>query len=441
MFNKRNILLLCLFILLVPLVGAAAAQDGEPLRIGLLVDQSGALTLYGYELEYGFKLGLLYQAGIDPSDYDSIDAALADVRLGGRPVEILIRDNASDPDTAASQARDLIEVDGAEILVGAPSSGVTVGLQQIALDNEVMLFVAPGASAAITGANFNVNTVRVCRNSFQDSLAIASFALELGEKWIVLAQDYEFGRTSAEGFVQLMEPRGVTFVRDIIYAPLDTTDFTPYLQEILASDAEVLFPIWAGDTAVALFQQLAELGVSDRMKIALAFNSNDVIALSDPSTLGYVGFIVYHYTFPETEANAWLTEKHVEFFPNPTTGSPDYPDLFTECSFATAQAIAIALEETGGDTLPEAMIPAIEGLIFEGPKGTYGIRPSDHQGLASLYIAQLDNLDSPEYAYLTLLTEVTPLEAVPPCALPEAMQDRCAMDEEFLSELEAALSE
>lgn len=439
MFQKRFlVLLLCAMLML---AGVAAAQDDEPIRIGLLVDQSGGLTLYGYELEYGFKLGLLYESGIDPSEYDSVDAALADVRVAGRPVEILVRDNASDPDTGASQARELIEVEGVEILVGAPSSGVTVGLQQIALDNDVMLFAAPGASAAITSTNFNPNTVRVCRNSFQDSLAIASFATELGENWIILAQDYEFGRTSAEGTVAVLEPAGVNFVQDTIYAPLETTDFTPYLQEVLASGADVLFPIWAGDTAVALFQQIAELGVSDTMTVALAFNSNDVVAVSDTSTLGYAGFIVYHYTFPETEINDWMVEKHVEFFPNPATGTTDYPDLFTECSFATAQAVFRALEATDGDTLPSAMIPAIEGLIFEGPKGTYGIRPSDHQALAPLYIAELDNLDSPEFAYLTLLNEVSPLDTAPPCALPEDMQDRCAMDEAFMAEFEAALSE
>ncbi len=437
---KKRIFMLFLSVILV-MAGAASAQDDAPLKIGLLVDQSGALTLYGYELEYGFKLGLLYQAGIDPADYDTVDDALADLEIAGRSVEILVRDNGSDPDVAASQARELIEVDGVEILVGAPSSGVTVGLQQVALDNEVMLFVAPGASSAITGANFNPNTVRVCRNSYQDSLAIASFATDLGENWIILAQDYEFGRASAEGTVAVLEPAGVSFVQDTIYAPLETTDFTPYLQEILASGADVLFPIWAGDTAVALFQQLAELGVSDQMTIALAFNSNDVIGVSDPSTLGYAGFIVYHYTFPDTEINDWLVEKHMEFFPNPVTGEADYPDLFTECSFATAQAVTLALEAAEGDTLPEAMIPAVEGLIFEGPKGAYGIRPSDHQALAPLYIAQLDNLDSPEFAYLTLLSEVSPLDTAPPCAVPEEMQDRCAMDEEFMTAFEAALSE
>jgi branched-chain amino acid transport system substrate-binding protein len=442
MLRKRYLVFLLVTLLSALFLGIVSAQDDEPIVIGLLTDQSGALTVYGYELEYGVKLGLLYQAGIDPSDYDTIDDALADVRIAGRPVEILVRDNGSDPDTGASQARELIEVDGAEVLIGAPSSGVTVGLQQVALDNDVMLFVAPGASPAITGANFNVNTVRVCRSAIQDTLAWTKALDDLGTNWIILAADYEFGRATAAGYEALLPAEGVTFVHDTIYAPLETTDFTAYLQEVLASDADVLLPIWAGDTTVALLQQIAELGVLDQMSVALAGNSNDIIVASDPTQVGITMFLIYHYTFPDTEINDWMTEKHVEFFPNPFTGETDFPDLFTECAFATAQAVVLALEATGGDTLPEAMIPAVEGLIFDGPKGTYGIRPSDHQALAPLYIAQLANLDSPEFAFYDLVAEIPAVEVAPPCQLPEDMQDRCDMDADFMEAFtEASMSE
>src|SRR5690606_21233141 len=326
---------------------------------------SGALTTYGYELEYGFKLGLLYAAGVDLADYDNnIDDALAAVVVAGRPVEVVVRDNGSDADTAASQARELIEQQGAEILVGAPSSGVTLSLQQIALDNDVLLFAAPGASPSITGDNFNVNTFRVCRNTFQDSLALASFATEgLGTDWVILAADYEFGRSSAEAFNAVLSGAGVNFVQDTIYAPLETNDFTSYLQQVLDSGADTLLPIWAGDTTVTLFQQLAELGVGEQMNIVGAFNSNDIMLLSDPSTVGTISWIVYHYTFPDNEINDVLIEGYQNVY-------GDYPDLFSECAFATAQAIVAAVEATDGDTLPEALIPALEGMIFEGPKGT-----------------------------------------------------------------------
>ena len=433
MLRKGLVLVL---VVLVMLVGAVSAQDGEPLVVGLLTDESGALTIYGYELEYGFKLGLLYAAGINPDDYDSIDDALADVEIAGRPLEIVIRDNGSDPAVAADQARELIESEGAEILVGAPSSGVTLGLQQVALDNDVMLYVAPGASPSITTDSFNVNTVRVCRNTIQDSLALASFAAEgLGTDWVILAADYDFGRASATAFEATLSAYGVNFVQDTIFAPLETTDFTSYLQEVLDSGADALLPIWAGDTSVALFQQLAELGVNEAMNVVGAFNSNDIVAVSDPSTIGNVSWIVYHYSFPETEANDWMVEKHVEFFPNPTTGETDYPDLFTECGFATGQAVFETVTATEGDTLPDAMIPAVEGLIFEGPKGTYYVRPSDHQALVPMYVARLVNLDDPEYKFYDLLSEVSALDAAPPCNLPEDMADRCEMDAEFMESI------
>ncbi|NDJ62052.1 MAG: ABC transporter substrate-binding protein [Chloroflexi bacterium] len=431
----RKMLLVLLLITLVAAGGAVSAQDATPIRIGLLVDQSGGLTIYGFEMEFGFKLGLLYQTGIDPSDYASIDDALADVRIAGRPVEILVRDNASEVDTGVSQARELIEQQGVEILVGAPSSGVTVGLQQVAQDFGVILMATPGASAAITSTNFNENTFRVCRNGAQDFLTFGSVAADqFGTDFVMLAADYEFGRSLAQAAEVSLPNYGVNFVQSTIYAPLETTDFTQYVQQVLAAEADVLLPIWAGDGTVTLFQQLAEFGVLEEMEVATGMNSNDIVAVSDPSTIGQLGWIVYHYAFPETEINDWLTEHYREIY-------DDVPDLFSECSFATAQALAIALEATEGDTFPDTMIPALEGLIFEGPKGNYYIRPSDHQALAPMYVVRVDNLDDPESRFFELVGVAGALDIAPPCILPEGLEDRCEMDAEFLEtvrELETA---
>ena len=428
--RHQKLVLLAIVVLSLLLAIGVSAQDSEPLKIGLLTDQSGPLTIYGIEQENGFLLGLLYAAGIDPTEYDSIEAALADVTIAGRPVEVIVRDNASNADTAATQARELIEQEGVEILVGAPSSGVMTGVQQVALDSDVLVFANPAASPAITGANFNENTFRICRNTFQDFLAFAPYASEeIGTNFVILAVDNDFGRASAGAAQGVFSGQGIQFPTETIYAPLETTDFTPYLQQVLDSGADVVLPIWAGDSSVTLFQQIAELGVGEQMTIVAAFNSNDIVAVSDPSTIGNVSWIVYHYSFPQNEINDWLVEKHQAVY-------SDVPDLFTECSFATAQAIALALEATGGDTLPEAMIPALEGLFFEGPKGSYAIRPSDHQTIMPMYVAQLDNLDDPDQKFYTLLAEIPGKDAIPPVMLPEAIAaDRLALDDAFMAEL------
>ncbi len=431
---RRLVLALLITVMMIlPLAGNISAQTTDPLVIGLMVDQSGALTIYGYEEEYGFKLGLLYAAGINPADYDNdMDKALAAVTIAGRPVEVVMRDNGSVADTAASQARDLVEQQGAEILVGSPSSGVMTGVQQVALDSDVILFVDPAASPAITGANFNVNTFRVCRNSYQDFLAFAPYAKQsLGTDFVILAIDNDFGKSSAGAAQAILGSAGINFVSDTIYAPLDTTDFTPYLQQVLNSGANAVLPIWAGDSSVTLFQQMAELGVGKKMAVISAFNSNDIVAKSDPSNIGNVSWIVYQYAFPTNPINDWLTAEYKAVY-------NDVPDLFSECSFATAQALVKAVEATNGDAVPSAMIPALEGMIFNGPKGVYGIRPSDHQALVPMYIAKLTNLDDPDQKFYELLSTVPATDIIPPVALPESMADRTSMDAAFMDALKAA---
>jgi branched-chain amino acid transport system substrate-binding protein len=409
-------LLLILMSVLVLSVGVAFAQEGEPLRIGLLTDTSGPLTIYGVELQNGFELGIDY-------------ATDGTMEVAGRPIEILVRDNASDPDVAASQARELIEREGVEILVGTVSSGVTVQLQSIAADFDVILLAGPAASPAITGENFDPNTFRVCRNSFHDFLAFANYAEEnLGTNFIQLAADYEFGRASAEAAEAVLSGAGIEFPEETIFAPQDTTDFTPFLQQVIESEADAVIVSWAGDSTVTLFQQLDELNVAQSVPVVAAFNSNEIIAAQDPSTIGTVSWMIYHYSFPDNEINDWLVENHRERY-------NDVPDLFTECGFASAQAIVEAVEASEGETFPEDLIPALEGLEFEGPKGTYIIRPGDHQALVPMYIAELVSLDDPDFLYYDLLETVPALNIIPPCNLPEEYADRCAMNDEFMESM------
>jgi branched-chain amino acid transport system substrate-binding protein len=112
-----------------------------------------------------------------------------------------------------------------------------------------------------------------------------------------------------------------------------------------------------------------------------------------------IGLNVYHYTVPENEINDWLVARHLEEFNEP-------PDLFTAGGMASAIALVSALEATGGDAGSDAMIGALEGLKFEGPKGTYYLRPEDHVCEQPMNILRLVNLEPdldgdgvPEYAF------------------------------------------
>lgn len=383
-----------------------AVPLGEPLKIGVLSDLSGGLQLFGNEMWEGLQLGFDY----------ATDGTLV---AGNRPIELIIKDDTGNVDVATAAARELIESDGVEILIGNTSSGLALQVQNIAKENDVIYFAAPAASADITGKNFNDHTFRVCRNSAQDSLTIGGYAIQnIGKKYLILAEDYAFGQATAAGFQAVFTALGGEFLTEApIFAPSDTTDFTAYIQQIKDAAPDGLILIWATNTSgTILFQQLTDQGVTGNIPFITGFSSNDLTKLLDPNlvTVGPVGLIVYHYSLPQTEANDFLTEQYQAKFQK-------YPDLFSECGFATAQAVVNALNTTSGDTAAEALIAALEGLTFEGPKGTYTIRASDHQALAPMYVVKLVSITDPEEKFFELVEEVSADKTAPPCSAP----DRC----------------
>jgi branched-chain amino acid transport system substrate-binding protein len=399
----RNLTLTVLVILMTPSLTAApatGAQDGKPLKIGLITDLSGALSLYGIELENGFTLGLDYATG-------------STLEVAGRPVKILVRDYASDAEWAVTQAREMIEGEGVEILVGAPSSGVTQGLIDVAAEHDVILMAGPGADPRITGEFFQPTTFRACPNAYQETLAIAAWAVEhIGLNYVQLTPDYAFGYGWAAAFDYAFMQKGASFVQKTIFVPTYTTEFARYLRQVIDSGADGVIITWAGASSVNLFRQATGLGLGvddDKPAIITSFSSNDIVlAFADRSRIGTIGPMVYHYTLPDNQVNDWLVKKHIETY-------DDVPDLFTECGFATAQVIVAGVEAAGGSTLAEDLIPALEGLTWEGPKGSYYMRPEDHQALMPMYVVKLVNLDDPDQKFYELVSEVSAEDAAPPC--------------------------
>lgn len=391
---------------------------GPVLKIGQISWLSGALALYGQQQTRGFELGLEYASGGEKD-------AEGHWIIAGRPVEVLTRDDEGNPEKGVQYARELIEKEGVEILQGPVGSAVAAALTTVAQENKMILMVDPAASAFITGAYFNPYVFRTSRTNFDDTLVIAKYLVEnVGKNFAHIGIDNAFGQGSGVALAYSVEKFGGKVVADI-YAPADTTDFTPYIQQAMDSGAECLFLTWAGTGYVTLFQQLGDLGALDTMRVATGYGDNASFAAVYGSAVGQIGLNVYHYTVPDNEINAWLTEKHMERFNEP-------PDLFTAGGMASALALAKALEITGGDASGDALIPALEGLKFEGPKGTYYIRPEDHVCEQPMNVLELININPdkdgdgvPEYEFFKTVYVSAFDELGVPCTLEGDYAARC----------------
>jgi branched-chain amino acid transport system substrate-binding protein len=81
-----------------------------------------------------------------------------------------------------------------------------------------------------------------------------------------------------------------------------------------------------------------------------------------------------------------------------------------------------AVKKTNGDVSGDALKAAMEGMEFEGPKGTVYIRPEDHVAIQDMYILKLVNVTDPDANFYEYVETTRP---EPPCLLPEALKDRC----------------
>ena len=388
------------------------ATCDEPVTVGVITDLTGALAIYGAHINRAVPIGFAYATDSEPQS-----GAEQTYMVDDCEVRVLIRDDQSNAELSATVARELIEVDGADILIGTVSSGVTATLQGLAAENDIILIAAPAAATDITGKDFNENTFRASRHNYQDAMAICDqFVNGDGyETFVQIAPDYSFGYGGAAAYKDACTFEGGEFVADDVFAPADTTDFTSFLQPFADTDANALLVTWAGGGFVPLLQAAIDLGVVDADTVlGSPFVDNVVMPAFFSNAIGSTSTILYHYTAPDNAVNDYLIEK--------AAAAGAIPDLFDADGMNAAIMVVEALRATGGAADADSLRAALEGMSFEGPKGLIEIRAEDHVAIQDMYIVTLLNVDDPEFKYYEYVDTVRP---VPPCLLEGDFVDRC----------------
>jgi len=385
------------------------ASCDEPVTVGVITDQTGALAVYGAHILRSVPIGFAYATGSDPQTGDEQTYMVDDCEI-----RVLFRDDAGDAELSTTVARELIEVEGADILIGTVSSGVTAGLQGLARDNDVILIAAPAAATDITGKDFNENTFRASRQNYQDAIAICENLTKQYSTFVQIAPDYSFGYGGAEAFADACTFFGGSFPEDPIFAPADTADFTPYMEQVADSDAEAFLVTWAGAGFIPLVQAAADLGVLADKPLGSAFIDNQFLPVFFSNAIGTTSTILYHYTAPDNPINDYLVAEAAEL--------GTFPDLFDADGMNAAIMTVEGLRASGGASDAASLRAALEGLSFEGPKGLIEIRPEDHVAIQDMYIVTLLNVDSPTFEYFEYVETVRP---DPPCKLEGDFLSRC----------------
>jgi branched-chain amino acid transport system substrate-binding protein len=253
----------------------ARAQSTAPIRIGLMAPLTGVAAAGGREIVDGFTM------------YWSEVKNMA----GGRKVEVLVEDDASNPDTALQKARRLVEQTKVDFLAGNLLANTGLAVANYVKGNGVPYFIPVIAANDLTQRARIKNVIRVGGYAAsQFSPPLADWALKQGYKRVaMIAQDYTFGHEQCGGFAQTFTEGGGTVVGQF-WHPLNTADYSPYLGQVASLKPDVVFAMETGADSTRLVQQYASFGLKGRIPLLGAQNTIDqsVIRTMGPECEGIV---------------------------------------------------------------------------------------------------------------------------------------------------------
>ncbi|GAA3762328.1 substrate-binding domain-containing protein [Microbacterium kribbense] len=371
--------------------GPATGGSGSPsapssISVGVISSETGPLAGYGKQYLDAFKAGL---------DYATDGTGAVD----GAKLDVAYRDDAGDPDTAVTAAKDMIG-SGTKILLGSVSSGVALAVAEQAAQNKVLFISGPAAADAITG--INKYTFRSGRQSAQDVATAGTFLTDItGKKITVFAQNTAFGQGNEAAVKAILGAKGATV--NSVLVPEDATEFTPFAQQILQGKPDLVFVAWAGATSGAMWQALSQQHVLGAIPVVTGLGDSPTYSAYGEAS-GKIQFLSYY--FPGA-ADTDVEKKMIDM----VTAAGGTPDLFSPDGFNAAIMLVHAVKEGHGDV--PAMIKALEGYTFDGVKGKTTVRASDHALLQEMYQAKLvDNGGkfTPELIKSVPADEVSPAE-------------------------------
>jgi len=352
------------------LLGAVGAGAAEPIKIGFGMALTGGLAANGkaallamqiWEEETNAKGGLL-----------------------GRPVKLIYYDDQSNPATVPGLFTKLLDVDKVDLVVGdygtnllAPAMPIIIshkmtflGLFGLDVNHE---FHYPKYFSMVPTGGPDPS------GSFSEGFFAVAEAQNPKPKTIaIVAADAEFSRNAADGARARAKKDGMQIVYDKTYPP-NTTDYTPIIRAIDATNPDLVFSASYPPDAVGMVRAANEIGLHAKMfgggLVGLQFTS---IKTQLGAQLN--GIVNYDFWEPAKTLQSSGVEDFLKKYQAKAAGAGVDPlgYYLPPFAYANMQALAAAVEgakDLDQDKLAEFLrshtVKTIVGDVKWGPNGEW----------------------------------------------------------------------
>jgi len=237
------------------LAAPPANAQSNPIRIGVLGDQSGPYSAIGGP-------GAVLATKMAVSDFGG--------SVLGRRIEVVSADMQNKPDLAAVIARKWFETEGVEAVVDLPTSSVALAVNEIGRVKNKFVFVTAASSEDLTGSACAPYTIQMLEDTRALAVGTAKAVVAAGGKtWFFLTPDFAFGHAMEKAGRTAIEAAGGQVLGSVQY-PITTTDFASFLVTASSSPAQVIGISGVGGAAISVVKQAVEFGVTnDQRRLAI----------------------------------------------------------------------------------------------------------------------------------------------------------------------------
>ena len=303
--------------------------------------------------------------------------------LLGRPLKSFLRDDETKPNVGVRRFEELVENQRIVMAAGLNIGAVAVAVAQANRKYGIMLLVHSTSTRSqgpdtMTPTWFNIGCALEAYGLAGGEYA----ATTIGKKAFLLYPDYIHGWSIRDGLLKSIPANGGEIV-GAIAVPTTTTDFAPFLTQILAKKPDYAVFTTTGMMLINCLKQAYSMGMKDKMKLVCTQVSSGDITACGPEVVKDVIFVTDYFWNLPNEKNRIFVEKFMKKY-----GNDRRPALRHYYQYAIVKMWADVVEKVG--TVDSKTVAA----SFLGWKGDYGKgvieirRTGDHTPVQPIIVAR-----------------------------------------------------
>ena len=303
--------------------------------------------------------------------------------LGGRPLDIVFRDDGATPGDAARVAEELLTRENVSFLAGTFLSNVGLAVADFANQRKTLFLATEPLTDAITMGAGNPYTFRVRPSTYMQTKMLVEAAKAKGvKKWAVVAPNYEYGQSAVANFKKLISAAtpGVEFVAEQFPA-LGKLDAGATVGALAQAKADGLFNVLFGADLTAFVREGNTRGLFEGKTVVslLTGEPEYLLPLGEETPEGW---IVTGYPWQEIEGAA-----HKAFVAAYQAKFSDTPRLGSLLGYVVGYMMRDLIEKAKS-TETEALVKTLADMTFDTVAGPVTMRGLDHQSTLGAWIGQ-----------------------------------------------------